>query len=183
MALRSTSDRIWSTGNNSKIALASDAVYPSWAADEELRALPPSEIRPADGRFFDYQQKYDADGATELCPAPSLDEAADRRVRELAVLAHEAGGCDGYSRVDFIVPPAGDPVLLEVNTLPGLTERSLLPQEDHDTIRADVEVVRSLVDVAALTDVQEALSRLEASAQLIAARIYDTAGFDGEGEG
>jgi D-alanine-D-alanine ligase len=98
-------------------------------ADEPLRALPPIEIRPADGRFFDYQQKYDADGATELCPAPSLDEAADRRVRALAVLAHEAGGCDGYSRVDFIVPPGGDPVLLEVNTLPGLTERSLLPQE------------------------------------------------------
>ena len=98
-------------------------------ASEQLRALSPIEIRPADGRFFDYQQKYDADGATELCPAPSLDAGADRRVRELAELAHAAGGCDGYSRVDFIVPASGDPVLLEVNTLPGLTERSLLPQE------------------------------------------------------
>jgi len=98
-------------------------------ADEAPRALPPIEIRPAEGRFFDYQQKYAADGATELCPAPSLDAAADRRVRELAALAHEVAGCDGYSRVDFIVPGTGDPVLLEVNTLPGLTERSLLPQE------------------------------------------------------
>ena len=49
--------------------------------------------------------------------------------REAEALAHEVGGCDGYSRADFIVPAAGDPVLLEVNTLPGLTERSLLPQE------------------------------------------------------
>ena len=98
-------------------------------AEDELRALPPIEIRPAEGRFFDYEQKYDPEGAAELCPAPSLDAAADRRVRELALLAHEVGGCDGYSRVDFIVPAAGDPVLLEVNTLPGLTERSLLPQE------------------------------------------------------
>jgi D-alanine-D-alanine ligase len=102
----------------------------------ELRALPPIEIRPAEGRFFDYQQKYDPAGARELCPAESLDPGDDRRLREAALLTHRVAGCDGYSRVDFIVPArraarAGDPrpVLLEVNTLPGLTPRSLLPQE------------------------------------------------------
>jgi D-alanine-D-alanine ligase len=42
---------------------------------------------------------------------------------------HALCGCDGYSRADFIVTPAGEPVLLELNTLPGLTPRSLLPQE------------------------------------------------------
>jgi len=98
-------------------------------ADEPPRALPTIEIRPASGHFFDYQQKYDPAGATELCPSESLDEPSEARVRELAARAHELGGCDGYSRVDFIVPPSGDPVLLEVNTLPGMTERSLLPQE------------------------------------------------------
>ena len=111
-------------------------------ADGALRALPPVEIRPAAGRFFDYQQKYDPDGAEELCPAESLTGAEQTRLTELALRAHRLAGCDGYSRVDFIVPrapgpasgsggaaPDIDPVLLEVNTLPGLTPRSLLPQE------------------------------------------------------
>jgi len=98
-------------------------------ADEELRALPPIEIRPAAGRFFDYQQKYDPAGARELCPATGLSAASERAVRDGALRAHRLAGCDGYSRVDFIVPPEGAPVLLEVNTLPGLTPRSLLPQE------------------------------------------------------
>jgi D-alanine-D-alanine ligase len=98
-------------------------------SDEPLQALPTIEIRPADGRFFDYEQKYDSSGAIEICPSESLDEATERRVRELALTAHELGGCDGYSRVDFIVPEDGEPVLLEVNTLPGMTPRSLLPQE------------------------------------------------------
>jgi len=98
--------------------------------DGELRVLMPIEIQPAAGAFFDYQQKYDAErGARELCPPPSLDERGRDRVREAAERAHRTAGCRGYSRVDFICPPAGEPVLLEVNTLPGLTPRSLLPQE------------------------------------------------------
>ncbi|HVS11237.1 MAG TPA: D-alanine--D-alanine ligase [Planctomycetota bacterium] len=96
---------------------------------DALRALPPVEIRPSEGRFFDYQQKYGAQGARELCPPEGIDGAEARRAQELAVRIHEACGCDGYSRADFIVPQGAEPVLLEVNTLPGLTPRSLLPQE------------------------------------------------------
>jgi D-alanine-D-alanine ligase len=110
---------------------------------EEPRSLPAVEIRPAPGRFFDYQQKYDPEGALELCPAPSLSPESERAVGRAAARAHRVAGCDGYSRVDFIVPPRGDlptgegsqgssggePVLLEINTLPGLTPRSLLPRE------------------------------------------------------
>ena len=98
-------------------------------ADEALRSLPPIEIQPAEGRFFDYQQKYDPEGAREVCPAERLSDAQDREVRAGAVAAHRLAGCDGYSRADFIVPAEGPPVLLEVNTLPGMTPRSLLPQE------------------------------------------------------
>lgn len=90
--------------------------------------LPPVEIRPHAGRFFDYAEKYDAGGARELCPPESLDEATCRRLGEVALAAHRATGCAGYSRIDCIVPPSGVPVILEVNTLPGLTERSLLPR-------------------------------------------------------
>lgn len=96
---------------------------------DDLIALPPIEIRPHAGRFFDYEEKYQAGGALEICPAESFDENVARRVEELSKLAHHVTGCDGYSRVDFIVPQQGDPVFLEVNTLPGFTARSLLPQE------------------------------------------------------
>jgi len=96
---------------------------------EDCRALPPIEIRPRAGRFFDYEEKYSQAGAEELCPAVSLDDAECERVQAAALRMHALCGCDGYSRADFIVTPEGEPVLLELNTLPGLTPRSLLPQE------------------------------------------------------
>jgi len=96
---------------------------------ESLRALTPVEIRPAEGRFFDYQQKYAADGAEELCPPRNADAAACEAVRERALRAHEHLRCDGYSRSDFILPHGErEPVFLELNTAPGMTARSLLPQ-------------------------------------------------------
>ena len=105
--------------------------------DGPLQSLTPIEIQPADGAFFDYQQKYDAaDGAREVCPPERLDDDACRRIRLQAERAHRLAGCRGHSRVDFICPPDSAPVLLELNTLPGLTPRSLLPQEAaHDGIR------------------------------------------------
>ena len=93
------------------------------------RALPPVEIRPRRGAFFDYDEKYSSDGALELCPSESLSSEVVERVREAALLAHRSLGCEGYSRSDFIVPfGESEPVFLETNTLPGLTPRSLLPK-------------------------------------------------------
>lgn len=97
------------------------------------QALPPVEIVPKPGRFFDYQEKYDAAGAREFCPPRNLGPRSVERLQELALAAHRAAGCDGYSRTDFLVPldPSGaeeEPLLLEINTLPGLTDRSLFPQ-------------------------------------------------------
>ena len=96
-------------------------------ATGELRALTPVEIVPKPGRFFDYKEKYDAQGAQEFCPPRSITEALVHELEALALRAHRATGCDGYSRTDFFVPAEGAPVVLEVNTLPGLTDRSLLP--------------------------------------------------------
>jgi D-alanine-D-alanine ligase len=98
-------------------------------AGSVARALPPIEIQPAPERFFDFQQKYSESGARELCPASSLSAHSDTQVRAAALALHHLCGCHGYSRSDFIVPPQGEPVLLEINTLPGMTPRSLLPQE------------------------------------------------------
>jgi D-alanine-D-alanine ligase len=92
-------------------------------------ALPPVEIRPRSGDFFDYREKYSPDGALELCPCESLSSSAVERVQAAALEAHRALGCEGYSRSDFLVPSGeSEPVFLETNTLPGLTPRSLLPK-------------------------------------------------------
>lgn len=90
--------------------------------------LPVIMIRPKSGSaFFDYENKYAADGAEELCPAP-VDPALAAEVQRLALAAHRALGIAGYSRSDFMVDQAGTPWLLETNTLPGMTPTSLLPK-------------------------------------------------------
>jgi D-alanine-D-alanine ligase len=92
------------------------------------RALPPIEIVPAEGhQFFDYDAKYIPGQAQEICPAP-LTEAETDAVCDLAVRAHNALGCRGLSRTDFIMDKQGGFYLLETNTLPGLTSNSLLPR-------------------------------------------------------
>lgn len=89
--------------------------------------LPLILIRPGAGSpFFDYHSKYAQDGAEEICPAPIPEDQA-ARIRELALAAHRALGLAGYSRADFMLRD-GQPWLLEVNTLPGMTRTSLLPQ-------------------------------------------------------
>ena len=90
------------------------------------RALPLTEICPRNSAFFDYNEKYAADGAEEITPARVSEEIA-RLVGEMAVLAHQVIGCAVWSRSDFMVGPHG-PVWIEVNTVPGLTETSLFPK-------------------------------------------------------
>jgi len=92
------------------------------------RALPVILIRPRAGTvFFDYENKYAADGAEEICPAP-VDAALTAEVQRMSVAAHKALGIVGYSRSDFMVDADGQPYILETNTLPGMTPTSLLPR-------------------------------------------------------
>ncbi len=92
-------------------------------------ALPPILIEPADSStFFDYYSKYTPQAAIETCPAP-ISEELTRRVQELALRVHTLLGLYGYSRTDFILEDNTQPVVLEVNTLPGMTPTSLFPQE------------------------------------------------------
>jgi D-alanine-D-alanine ligase len=89
-------------------------------------ALPVVEVRPKQGSY-DYRSKYTA-GATEyFCPAP-VDRAITRRIQTAALGAFRAIGGRDYARVDVMVRASGEPVVLEVNTLPGMTETSLLPK-------------------------------------------------------
>jgi D-alanine-D-alanine ligase len=88
-------------------------------------ALPIVEIRPKEGAY-DFQNKYTPGATDYLCPAP-FDKAATQRIQTTAVNTYRAIGGRDYARVDLIVRPDGEPVILEVNTLPGMTETSLLP--------------------------------------------------------
>ncbi|MBV9999069.1 MAG: D-alanine--D-alanine ligase [Verrucomicrobia bacterium] len=94
------------------------------------QALPVIEIRPKGG-FYSYENKYtwtNRGGAAEHeCPA-ALDPAVTRLVQETALAAHRALDLEVYSRVDVILDRRGRPYVLEVNTIPGMTETSLLPE-------------------------------------------------------
>jgi D-alanine-D-alanine ligase len=92
----------------------------------EIMALTPTEIRPKKSTFFDYASKYASHGSDEITP-PDLPRSRLKEIQDLALRAHRLLGCRGLSRSDFIL--AGKKLyILETNTLPGMTETSLLPQ-------------------------------------------------------
>ncbi len=93
----------------------------------EGKALPVIEIAPIEG-FYDYKNKYKAGSAVETCPA-DIPEKAAVQMRSYAEAAAKALGLDTYSRSDFLISTGGEIYCLEVNTLPGMTPTSLLPQE------------------------------------------------------
>ena len=76
--------------------------------------------------FYDYDAKYRADSTRYRCPC-GLPERDEQRFRQLALEAFDSVGASGWGRVDFMVDAAGTPYLLEINTVPGMTDHSLVP--------------------------------------------------------
>ena len=91
------------------------------------RALPSIEIIPKTG-FYDYANKYQPGAAEEITPAPIPPEW-EERVGQAALTVYRALGLSVYARADFIMDEEGTPWFLEINTLPGMTPTSLVPQE------------------------------------------------------
>ena len=89
-------------------------------------ALPVVEVRPKKGAY-DYANKYTSGATDYFCPAP-FDPAVTANIQAAALNAFRAVGGRDYGRVDVMVRNSGEPAVLEVNTLPGLTETSLLPK-------------------------------------------------------
>lgn len=87
--------------------------------------LPAVEIVAPEG-FYDFSAKYEKGKTQYLCPAP-LSAAITKQIRTLALKTYLVMGCDGAIRVDFRITPRGRPYVLEINTVPGMTETSLLP--------------------------------------------------------
>lgn len=90
------------------------------------RVLGAVEVRPT-LEFYSYEAKYTS-GLTEYILPPEVGQEVLRNAEEAALSAHTALGCRGATRVDLIVDEKGDPYVLEVNTIPGMTETSLLPK-------------------------------------------------------
>ncbi|MBM9520453.1 D-alanine--D-alanine ligase [Desulforhopalus vacuolatus] len=96
--------------------------------NREVEALPVIAILPGEGyEYFDYKAKYQPGASEEICPAPIADTLRDT-VQRYALEAHRVLLLRGCSRTDFIVTEAGAVYLLETNTIPGMTETSLLPR-------------------------------------------------------
>jgi D-alanine-D-alanine ligase len=89
-------------------------------------ALPPTEIIPKTSSFFDYHAKYKIGGSLEITP-PRLPKAKIKTLQQMALSAHILLGCSGMSRSDFMLQGSTF-YILETNTIPGMTETSLLPQ-------------------------------------------------------
>lgn len=90
------------------------------------KALPIVEVRPKSGPY-DYRNKYTAGRTEYFCPAP-FDDPTTERIQAAAFGAFRAVGGRDFARVDVMVRPGGEPIVLEVNTLPGMTPTSLLPK-------------------------------------------------------
>ncbi|GER92535.1 D-alanine--D-alanine ligase [hot springs metagenome] len=90
------------------------------------RVLGGVEVRPST-EFYSYEAKY-TPGLTEYILPPEIDGYAYETLKNMALKAHNALGCRGATRVDFILDESNEPYILEVNTIPGMTETSLLPK-------------------------------------------------------
>jgi len=109
-------------------------------------ALPIVEVRPRQGGY-DYHNKYTTGQTEYFCPA-SFDAATAQRIQQVALDAFRAVGGRDYGRVDVIARPGGDPVVLEVNTLPGMTETSLLPKAAAAAGISFPELCQRMIDLA-----------------------------------
>ncbi len=113
--------------------------------DAGARALPPLTIQPADG-VFDYQAKYHR---TDTREEPVADTELAARLGALAVAAHRACGCRDLSRTDIMRTADGDYAVLEINTLPGFTDASLVPKAAAAAGISFDELVHRLITRAA----------------------------------
>jgi D-alanine-D-alanine ligase len=103
----------WITGAEYTVAILQDAALPS------IRIETPRT-------FYDYEAKYFRDDTRYFCPS-GLSAPAEAHLASLALAAFEAAGASGWGRADFMMDGTGRPLLLEINTIPGMTSHSLVP--------------------------------------------------------
>jgi D-alanine-D-alanine ligase len=110
------------------------------------KPLPVVEVKVKEG-VFDYKNKYTPGASEHFCPA-DFDAATTKRIHEAALGAFNAIGGRDYSRVDVMVRPNGDPIVLEVNTLPGMTDLSILPDAAKAAGISYEQLCQKMIDLA-----------------------------------
>ncbi|MGI8921792.1 MAG: D-alanine--D-alanine ligase family protein [Solirubrobacteraceae bacterium] len=113
-------------------------------------ALPIVEARPREEDFYDFEARYEIGRTAFICPAELSDELTDR-AHALALEVFALFGCSGFARIDLMLSePDGDLFVLEINTVPGLTETSLLPQAAEAAGISFDELIARILDRAAI---------------------------------
>ena len=112
----------------------------------DRKALPVVEVKVKQGEF-DYKNKYTPGASEHFCPA-QFDAATTQAIQDAALAAFDAVGGRDYARVDVMVRANGDPIVLEVNTLPGMTELSLLPEAAKAAGLEYAELCQRMIDLA-----------------------------------
>ena len=138
-----------------------DILIEAYGAGRELTvgvlnglALPAIEVSPNAG-FYDYEAKYNSKGTTRYIERPNLPAGLHEHLQSLAVTVYRVLGCAGAARVDFIVDAAAQPFILEINTIPGMTETSLLPMAARQAGLSFDALVERILHSAALHKTSE----------------------------
>jgi D-alanine-D-alanine ligase len=116
-------------------------------SDGGVQALPIVEAKPKEEYFFDFEARYEIGKTDYVCPA-DLPPDVTARAQELAAATYRLLGCQGFARVDMMLPDDGTPQILEAQAIPGLTETSLYPQAAEAAGISFDELVGRLVELA-----------------------------------
>ncbi|MBQ8272768.1 MAG: D-alanine--D-alanine ligase [Tidjanibacter sp.] len=101
----------------------------------------------AKNEFFDYEAKYTAGMSDEITPADIAPEIAEK-LHEMTLAAYKACRCKGLARVDFIVTPEGEPYMIEINTIPGMSGGSIVPKQIRAAGMTMTEVLTLVIEDA-----------------------------------
>ncbi len=96
--------------------------------DGKTKALPVTEIILTKGGMFDYHAKYTPNACLEVTPA-TIDDSLREKIQQMALLVHRVTGCRDISRTDLMLDETGELVVLEINTIPGMTKTSFVPAQ------------------------------------------------------
>jgi len=115
--------------------------------NEKPKTLPLIEIIPSKADFFDYRSKYTDKGASEIVPA-KISERLRKKIQNIAINVYSALNCRGFARVDFLLRNKQFPVVLEINTIPGLTPASLFPKAAKAAGYSYAELLDKIINYA-----------------------------------
>lgn len=108
-------------------------------------ALPPTEVILTRGDTFDYEAKYTPGGCREVTPA-EIDEKLTQKIKDVAMAVHTVCGCRDISRTDMIMKANGELVVLEINTVPGMTKTSFIPAQLEASGYSVVDFLKGMLE-------------------------------------